>query len=312
MLTQVGSQRNKLRDADISLRSMVPALKSLEWDAVDLTLMNNDQLTAPDSCQTHEQETAEGLEAIKDGVEDVKETLNRIEGFVHPCGGVGWTRVVKVDYTDPSVDCPGDSQKDIYESGGCSSGQSEAVTFILLTYPVNGQLYNEVCGKVSAFSVNVPEAFLASAGGDTTIDDAYVDGISLTHGSSPRTHIWTFAAADAEDPTATASVVLRTQCPCDGGTPAPDFVQGDYFCEAGVEESTEDGLNGDDVLWDGEDCTTELCCTLNTPPYFYSFLDTPTTDDIDARVMVSSSSLSYDNIVLTAVELYIRYTEPPE
>jgi len=28
-----------------------------------------------------------------------------------------------------------------------------------------------------------------------TIDDVYVDGISLTHGSSPRQHIWTFANA---------------------------------------------------------------------------------------------------------------------
>ena len=135
MLTQVGSQRNKLRDADISLRSMVPALKSLEWDTVDLTLMNNDHLI----CQIHEQETAEGLVAIKDGVEDVKDTLNRIEGFVHPCGSVGWTRVVKVDYTDPSVNCPGDLQKDIYESPGCSNGQQETVTSI--TYPVNGQLH---------------------------------------------------------------------------------------------------------------------------------------------------------------------------
>ena len=153
MLTQVGSQKNKLSDADISLRSMVPALKSLEWDAVDLTLMYNDQLI----CQIHQQESAEGLEAIKDGIKDVKETLNRIEGFVHPCGGVGWTHVIKVDYTDPSVDCPGDSQKDIYESGGCSRDQSQTTTFI--TYPVNGQLYNEVCGKVSAFSAYSPQAF---------------------------------------------------------------------------------------------------------------------------------------------------------
>ena len=301
MLTQVGSQRNKLRDADISLRSMVPALKSLEWDAVDLTLMNNDQLTASGSCQTHEQETAEGLEEIKDGVEDVKETLNRIEGFVHPCGGVGWTRVVKVDYTDPSVDCPGDSQKDIYESGGCSRDQSQTITSI--TYPVNGQLYNEVCGKVSAFSTDFPAAFFSSAGGGT-IDDVYVEGVSLTHGSSPRIHIWTFAAADREDPMADASFLI-SQCPCNGGTQAPDFVQGDYFCEAsqGIGD-----LNGDDVLWDGEDCTTELCCTLNTPPYFYSSLDTPTTDDIDARIMLTADN---KDIVLTTVELYIRYTELP-
>ena len=301
MLTQVGSQRNKLRDADISLRSMVPALKSLEWDAVDLTLMYNDQLI----CQRHEQESAEGLEAIKECVEDVKDTLNRIEGFVHPCGGVGWTRVVKVDYTDPSVDCPGDSQKDIYESGGCSRDQSQ--TFTSITYPVNGQLYNEVCGKVSAFSVGLTSAFLSNADGATTIDADYVDGVSLTHGSVPRTHIWTFAAAIEENPMGPASD-LDAQCPCDGGTPAPDFVRGDYFCEAGVETRMS-GFHGDDVLWDGEECTTELCCTLNTPPYFYSSLDTPTTDNIDAQLILAV--LDIQDIVVTTVELYIRYTEPP-
>ena len=48
------------------------------------------------------------------------------------------------------------------------------------------------------------DAFVVSSG--TTIDDAYVDGVSLTHDSIPRTHI---------------------QCPCDGGTPAPDFVHRD-------------------------------------------------------------------------------------
>ena len=139
----------------------------------------------------------------------------------------------------------------------------------------------------------------------------YVDGVSLTHGSSPRTHIWTFAAASAEDIVTPASEIIY-HCPCDGGTPAPDFVQGDYFCEAGMETlGMAAGFHGDDVLWDGEDCMPELCCTLNTPPYFYSSLDTPTTNDIDARLMISSLVLSND-FVLTAAELYIRYTEPPE
>ena len=32
-------------------------------------------------------------------------------------------------------------------------------------------------------------------GDNPTIDSNYVDGVSLTHGSNPRQHIWTFAAA---------------------------------------------------------------------------------------------------------------------
>ena len=312
MLTQVGSQRNKLRDTAISLQSLKPALKSLEWDAIDLTLMNNDQLAAisEDTCLAmHEQETAEGLDAIKGCVEEVKDTLNRIEGFENPCG-MGWTRVVKVDYTDPLVPCPGVSQKNVYASPGCSRDLSEFRTII--TYSTGGQMYNEVCGRISALSSGIPTAFLDSAGIQNTIDSVYVDGVSLTH-DSPRTHIWTFAAAAVENPMGNPAD-LPQQCPCDGGTPAPNFVRGDYFCEAGVgavDISMASGFHADDILWDGEDCTTELCCTLNTPPYFYSSLDTPTTDDIDARLMQTSFTPG-DDIVLTTVELYIRYTEPPE
>ena len=46
---------------------------------------------------------------------------------------------------------------------------------------------------------------------------------------------------------------LPQQCPCDGGTPAPNFVQGDYFCEAGVgavDISMASGFHADDILYD--------------------------------------------------------------
>ncbi len=64
------------------------------------------------------------------------------------------------------------------------------------------------------------------------IDDAYVDGVSLTHGQSPRQHIWTFASAIDE---------IRSNhnvCPCTRPDypytgVLPPFIGQDYFCETG-------------------------------------------------------------------------------
>lgn len=39
-----------------------------------------------------------------------------------------------------------------------------------------------------------PDAF-GQPSQPTSIESAYVEGISLTHGSSPHKHIWTFTAA---------------------------------------------------------------------------------------------------------------------
>ena len=56
--------------------------------------------------------------------------------------------------------------------------------------------YTRVCGKIKAYQQYSTDAFqpyyLNRA---LTIDDLYVDGVSLTHGQNPRNHIWTFANA---------------------------------------------------------------------------------------------------------------------
>ena len=52
--------------------------------------------------------------------------------------------------------------------------------------------YNQVCGKIVAYQDKTPDAF---RGQQLSIESNYVDGISLTHGRSPRKHIWTFVAA---------------------------------------------------------------------------------------------------------------------
>ena len=108
----------------------------------------------------------------------------------------GWMRVASIDMTNASSTCPSglrtlNSPRRLCamntESRGCSSA----------VLPVQGVQYSRVCGKIIGYQDKTPDAFYQSPNDqiNMTIDSDYVDGISLTHGTSPRIHIWTFAAA---------------------------------------------------------------------------------------------------------------------
>ena len=66
--------------------------------------------------------------------------------------------------------------------------------------PLNLNLsYSHICGTVEGSYFGTPEGFAGSGRSSTTIDNNYVDGISLTYGSpSHRTHIWTFSACGGD------------------------------------------------------------------------------------------------------------------
>ena len=88
----------------------------------------------------------------------------------------------------------------------------------------------------------------------------HVDGVSITHGASPRKHIWTYAAAHD------GNQVHSSTCPCTGSGPSPpDFVGSDYYCESGVNTGSCMGLCSlypSDPLWDGQGCDglERTCC----------------------------------------------------
>ena len=86
-----------------------------------------------------------------------------------------------------------------------------------------------MCGRIKAYQWGATLAFRNYHYGHTTIDSAYVGGVSVTHGS-PRQHIWTFAAGAAE-----GTPNMAYACPCDASIDirVPPFVGEDYFCESG-------------------------------------------------------------------------------
>ncbi|XP_064403813.1 uncharacterized protein LOC135349234, partial [Halichondria panicea] len=145
-------------------------------------------------------------------------------------------------------------------------------------------------------------------GGRNTINVGYVDGLSVTHGQSPRTHIWTFASGLFNG---TGNGYSHLRCPCDEGntygSPSPPFVGNDYFCDS-VATPNNWNVNPnrfypDNALWDGQS-SLNTCYNNNNPPWFTKTLSTPTTDDIELRMCFHNPNI-HSNIGLQLLELYI-------
>ena len=224
-----------------------------------------------------------------------------------PCISGGGTRIANLDMTDPNQQCP--REWTLIESPVRTCGRSTEIGCDSAIFPSNGTSYSQVCGRVRAYEVGTTDAFDSYNSGVTSIDSYYVDGVSITHGSGPRQHVWTFAAAWYEEYIGVPAYV----CPCTNPDAVnylvPPFVGDDYFCETGAIEihTTSDIMFfSDDPLWDGEGCgDLSTCCELNNPPWFCKTLPQPTTDDIEVRICANNGISDNENIAVDQVEIYI-------
>ena len=68
--------------------------------------------------------------------------------------------------------------------------------------------------------------------------------------------------------------------------------------------SVPETLYPEDPLWDGQGCgPSSTCCSFNTPPWFAKELPSPTTDDVEMRLLVPG----YDGFTpIETVELYVQ------
>ena len=303
LINMAGSQNNKLSKINFSLKSFGGALQNLEGDAYKLQRQNERAIDDLTCSVTQSEETLEDLCEVKDCITEIQETLDQIEGFVHPCEGPGWIEVVNVTYSDENAPpCP--PPWEAFELGcGRALPASPIASFDTVQFPAgDGVQYNQVCGRVHGTGCGALSAFIDSS---NSINDPYVDGIRVTHSdiSGDLVYIWTFAASSLEAPGDDANSAF--ECPCDGGTTPPTFVGQNYFCEADII------LPGDleDFLWDGEGCVSEVCCTRANPPYFHAYLDSPTTAPIDVT-MILNNDPNID-IAITHIEFYVRYVPPP-
>ena len=306
------SQHNQKLKAELtllhtSLNSTYSKLDSLT--ATNAQLSSDHQQIQANISDVECLDTEQSLELHQNMYDDLTHQLEKIQDDVttilgpYTCGGTGWRRVVYLDMTDPSTICPSGWKLTGYSKRTCGRATDGTFTCDSATFPVRGGEYKRVCGRIRAYQYASPDAFQRLPYTYVaTLNNAYVDGVSVTHGT-PRNHIWTFVAGLKEGSPTSTHV-----CPCDATSNIriPSFVGEDYFCESGNTEAWIHTFYPNDILWDGEDCLPRsTCCSRRNPPYFVKQLPTSTTDDVEARICLDEVS-SNENIAVELVELYVQ------
>ena len=225
------------------------------------------------------------------------------------CCGIteGWTRVVYLNMSNPSQQCPSGWEEASQPVRSCGRVASTSGSCDSVTFTTNEQSYSRVCGHLRGYQVGYNNAFYAYTFNSqaNTINSYYVDGVSITYGS-PRIHIWTLAVGRSDAETDASG------CPClNAGTAqysSPPFVGQNYFCESGMPTHPSSGTAvSSEPLWDGEGCpANSSCCRFNNPPYFCRALPSTTTDDIEIRLCGSTASTDSEDVHIDFIEIYIQ------
>ena len=270
--------------------------------------------TEPGTCPSQEDRDAarQNLQSDVSNVLLQRFGSNNTGSLSARCGAGQWNRVAYLNMSDPTQQCPSPLRQ--YSANGVRAcGRPTSVgTFSCssLRFPSSGgRQYSRVCGQVIGYQIGSTDVF---ADQQNSIDTGYVDGVSITYGTSPRTHIWTYAAGLSEQ------LLMGYQvysCPClvagssySPQTP-PSFVGNNYYCESGNPTSlfqhTDVLRYTNDPLWDGRQCEGQCCSNGMTPPWFSVTLAGPTSDDIEVRIC-GTESTSNEDTPIQIMELYVQ------
>ena len=174
-----------------------------------------------------------------------------------------------------------------------------------------GKNYTAVCGMVEGYQYGTMDGFVHSTASKTP-DDFYVEGISITHGSSPRRHLWTYAVGLSANP----NKYPHNQCPCtvlgsSNTDRLPTFLNDDYYCDSG-NPSRNSWISArlyPDRLWDnsGPSCVSgSTCCDNPDQPWFKKKLTQSANEDVELRWCGNQSPIGGEATATTHVELYVR------
>ena len=226
------------------------------------------------------------------------------------CGGHkgGWMRIADLD-TSRGDDCPTGWTKittpndpvqpvtDVCRSPNDNAGCHPT------TFSVSGASYHKICGRVRGYQGSSTDGFGGPRGGKG-INNAYVDGVSVTLGS-PRKHVWTYVSGFSDGGTQGSN-----NCPCDdaqGGLPFP-FIGTHYYCESGRDDtSLTSSLFTSDPLWDGSGCigAQNNCCAKVGMPWFLRQFPTAQEDDIEVRIC-TDQALSDEAVTVDQIQLFVQ------
>ena len=228
-----------------------------------------------------------------------------IQSAFTKCGifSTSWRRVALIDMTNPTTRCPrGLVEVSNTTTNQRACGRSVDDSCSSVTFPI-GEKYSHVCGRVRGYQLAYPDAFYASTW--KTINDAYIDGISITHGS-PRRHLWSYAANHHERYRGSQNYI----CPCARPDPGnsrwyvPAFVGADYYCESGFVTTPQYRTAWEDPLWDGAGCVTpgNTCCQRHG--WFHKQVN-QTSDSIEVRWCADGRRSDDEDVYTDLVEIWI-------
>ena len=246
--------------------------------------------------------------------EEVRKTKAMLgtETWFRPCdcGGPGWEKIAFHDFSQQ--ECPPDFTRlhGYFNNVSCRASNRNHTCYgwpyysSSLPLPVQGRSYTIVCGRVRGHGWG--QAFLNAIDCNYSLEQAYVEGVSLTHGpASRRTHIWTFAAAYGDGYSNT-----RVNCGCSNTNKnwthaTPGDVGDDYFCDSDYQYTKGGGYEeDDDDLWDGEGCgSSSSCCEWKDPPYFCKHLHNTTSEDMEIRLF---SLDHYHTDSVSLIEIFVK------
>ena len=272
--------------------------------AQELLVLHNDSTALPTSCKELKSQypsSPSGYYVLASG--DGSSTYTAYCNMGLLCGsGGGWTRLAYLDMSDATQNCPSGFKQ--YQSGGaraCGRPNGGPGCTASVQFPSNGISYSQICGRVTGYQYGNPDAIHS---GVTNVNSTYLDGVSITRGSS-RQHIWSLMAGPFQ------SLTNIYSCPCNTGSTrqVPSFIGSHYFCESGNPNSNVVAtLYTSDPLWDGQGCGSKegICCAASGLPWFHRDYGTAgaSTDYIELRVCGNEANDDEDSPV-SLIEIYV-------
>ena len=162
-----------------------------------------------------------------------------------------------------------------------------------------------MCGRVRGYQYDETAAFFSyNENANLTIDDNYVDGVSITWECSTQAPLdicWSIKCY--------IKFYETVDCPCKLNSTAitPPFVDTDYYCESGVELCCPFNSISNEPLWDGQQCNggEPPCCTHPNMPWFIKTLYATTTEDIELRLCNYYVNFNTDT-PLDIIEIFVQ------
>lgn len=204
--------------------------------------------------------------------------------------------IASLDMDIPGQSCPPNLKLKTIGSNRLCQRTTNGAGCDSVIIPTGGQRYKKVRGRIAGYAFKSPDAFRRLGGTYNSINDPYLDGVSITYGN-PRSHVFSYAVSGGSNPAYT--------CPEIGNaaTKQPGFVRNNFICVVASELKPANSNSFFDVpLW-----TTLGNCAGDCPDnlHFCVTLSRATTKHLELRVCTDQSK-NDEEIYIKSFDFYIQ------